>query len=216
MKNLKKLLLVLLVFCGLSIINSIQANAAWRQNSTGWWYTDGNSWVTGWKNINNEWYYFDSTGYMKTGWIYDNGNWFYTYSNGTMASNTKINGYYLNSNGAWSNPLSLKECSKIVMDKVKSIRHSNDSRKLCIVYEPKEVTIEGKDGYFIRVSVDLPDHIFTPNNIFIDKYTGEVFDAGELFLIMGDCKLQKLEKTNSSGALTDEGIINANNNPLYK
>ncbi|NFO51422.1 cell wall-binding protein, partial [Clostridium botulinum] len=42
MKNLKKLLLVLLVFCGLSIINPIQANAAWRQNSTGWWYTDGN------------------------------------------------------------------------------------------------------------------------------------------------------------------------------
>lgn len=40
---------------------------------------------------------------MKTGWINDNGNWFYTYGDGIMAHDTTIDGYYLNSSGAWTN-----------------------------------------------------------------------------------------------------------------
>ena len=55
-----------------------------------------------WKLINNNWYYYDSNGQMKTGWIYDKGNWYYCYYNGQMAKNTTIDGYYLNSNGAWT------------------------------------------------------------------------------------------------------------------
>lgn len=55
-----------------------------------------------WKLNNNNWYYYDGNGKIKTGWIYDKGNWYYCYSNGVMAKNTTIDGYYLNSNGAWS------------------------------------------------------------------------------------------------------------------
>ncbi|MCS6110969.1 hypothetical protein FDB55_01995 [Clostridium botulinum] len=101
MKNFKKLLSALLVFCGLAILNPVQANAAWKQNNTGWWYTQDSSYSIGWEQINGKWYYFDSNGYMKIGWIYDNGQWYYCWSNGQMACNTNIGQYYLNSSGAW-------------------------------------------------------------------------------------------------------------------
>ncbi|AGX43461.1 putative cell wall binding repeat protein [Clostridium saccharobutylicum] len=62
----------------------------WQQNN-GWVLLSDNTWS----------YYVD--GLQKTGWIYDNGNWYYCYSNGQMAHDTTIAGYYLGSNGAWTN-----------------------------------------------------------------------------------------------------------------
>lgn len=77
----------------------LAANAEWRQNNTGWWYSQGQSYATNWAKIDGQWYYFDSNGYMKTGWIKDNGNLYYLNGDGTMAYDTTINGYYINSNG---------------------------------------------------------------------------------------------------------------------
>ena len=62
--------------------------------------------VTGWQKINGDWYYFNPNsdgfkGIMKRGWIYDGANWYYLYSTGEMAHNTTIDGYYVNSSGAW-------------------------------------------------------------------------------------------------------------------
>ncbi len=102
MKNFKKLLSALLVFCGLTILNPVQANAAWKQNNTGWWYTQESSYSVGWEQIDGKWYYFDSNGYMKTGWINDNGTWYYCWSNGQMAQNCYVGNYYLNNNGVWT------------------------------------------------------------------------------------------------------------------
>ncbi|GAA0076654.1 hypothetical protein UT300005_10320 [Clostridium sp. CTA-5] len=61
---------------------------------------------TGWNKINGYWYYFNplSDGYkglMARGWLQEGGNWYYFYYDGTMAANTTINGYYVNSSGAW-------------------------------------------------------------------------------------------------------------------
>lgn len=57
-----------------------------------------------WRLNNNNWYYYDSNGKVKTGWIYDKGNWYYCYSSGIMARNTWIQSegkwYYLGENGA--------------------------------------------------------------------------------------------------------------------
>lgn len=102
MRNFKKLLSALLVFCGLAILNPVQASAEWKQNLTGWWNTEGSSYSIGWRNINNNWYHFGQDGYMETGWVNDNGTWYYCYSDGSMAHDCYIGNYYLNSNGVWT------------------------------------------------------------------------------------------------------------------
>lgn len=62
---------------------------------------------TGWQKIQGKWFYFNpnSDGYkglMKRGcWADIDGNWYYFYSDGVMAANTYIDGYYVNSSGAW-------------------------------------------------------------------------------------------------------------------
>lgn len=83
MKTFKKLLLASITLMLVVTLNLTGAKADWRQNSTGWWYTEGHSYAKGWKSINGNWYYF--------------------YNNGHMAKDTTIDGYYLNSSGAWIN-----------------------------------------------------------------------------------------------------------------
>ncbi|NAS19439.1 hypothetical protein GND98_016655 [Clostridium butyricum] len=65
-----------------SATNATGTSSSWKQNSTGWWYAEGNSWATGWKVIDGNWYYF--------------------YSDGYMAHDTTIDGYKLASTGAWT------------------------------------------------------------------------------------------------------------------
>jgi len=80
MKKLKVIASILIVISLMSL-NPIGVSAEWRKDYTGWWYTEGNSYATGWRNLNGSWYYFNSDGYM--------------------AHDTIIDGYYLNSSGAW-------------------------------------------------------------------------------------------------------------------
>lgn len=65
--KLTKLLASSLIAVSLIALNPIGASAAWKQDNTGWWYTEGdNSWAIGWRNINGKWYNFDFNGYMKS------------------------------------------------------------------------------------------------------------------------------------------------------
>lgn len=78
----------------------------WIQDTNNkWYYLDNISGIMkrGWLYYNSAWYYLNSDGSMKTGWIKDNdGKWYYLYFNGEMATNTTIDGYYVNYNGVWS------------------------------------------------------------------------------------------------------------------
>ena len=81
------------------------------------WYTDAQdrqtyylepetgSLATGWKNITNKWYYFNSSGYMVTGWIQWNGKSYYCDPvNGDMQVSKMIedgSGRRVDSTGAW-------------------------------------------------------------------------------------------------------------------
>ena len=63
--------------------------------------------VTGFYTIDNKTYYFDETqgdnyGCMAFGWRDVDGKWYYfSGSDSSMAVNTYIDGYYVNSSGAW-------------------------------------------------------------------------------------------------------------------
>lgn len=82
MKRFQKTIASVVTLMTLLTITSIPVYAEWKSNSTGWWYTEGNTWATGWRYINGNWYYF--------------------YSDGYMAHDTAIDGYYVNSNGTWA------------------------------------------------------------------------------------------------------------------
>lgn len=83
------------------------ASSEWFSHNGNWYFLDDNGeMVTGWRNINGNWYYLnpisdENEGVMKTGWINDGYNWYYMYPSGEMAHDTYINGYKLDSNGAW-------------------------------------------------------------------------------------------------------------------
>ncbi|MFW2491752.1 hypothetical protein ACN077_24825 [Clostridium chromiireducens] len=79
--NLSRIIVSTLIISLVFILNTLGANAEWRQDSNGWWNSEGNSWSIGWRYINGEWYYFEENGYM--------------------AHDTIIDGYKLDSDGAW-------------------------------------------------------------------------------------------------------------------
>ena len=56
---------------------------------------------TGWQKIDGVWYYFASSGAMQTGWQKVGGVWYYLKPSGAMAASEWVNGYWLNSSGAW-------------------------------------------------------------------------------------------------------------------
>jgi hypothetical protein len=92
-----------------------------KNNNSSWMYIENGQPVIGWKQVNGNWYLMDSTGTMTIGWQQDNGKWYllnnegamvtgwqkvngkwyYLYRDGSMASNTVIDGYVVDSNGAW-------------------------------------------------------------------------------------------------------------------
>lgn len=78
-KHLAKAIAVTMIVTSVLALNPTGVSASWKQDNSGWWYTEGNSWVTGWRNIDKKWYYF--------------------YPNGYMAHNTVRDNYYINGNG---------------------------------------------------------------------------------------------------------------------
>lgn len=153
MKNIKKIVAASMTMMSLLLINPITANAAWRQNSVGWWYTEGNSYATGWKNIDGNWYYF--------------------YSDGYMAHDTIIDGYYLNSAGAWTNDIPSLSSSDAEA-KIKTYLISNG------YYVPEYVVCDHEEGnsYVIHcydiVNNDGFVHTATSGWYYVNKTSGSI------------------------------------------
>lgn len=102
-KQLLKSISLITLLSTLIAFNPTPSFAAWKENSTGWWYDYGNSYATGWKNIKGKWYYFDNSGYMKTGWLKDGSTWYYLNNSGDMKTGwlkDNSNWYYLDNSGA--------------------------------------------------------------------------------------------------------------------
>ena len=84
--------------------NSGSIVTGWKQIDNKWYYYDseGNK-TTGWQKVKGIWYYMDNDGVMLTGWQFINGKWYYLASSGAMATGwILLNGtwYYLDNSGA--------------------------------------------------------------------------------------------------------------------
>ena len=60
--------------------------------------------ATGWKQIDEIWYYFNSSGAMVTGWKEIGGDFYYFHPDGHKAVNEVISGFYVDQNGVWKRP----------------------------------------------------------------------------------------------------------------
>lgn len=108
---MKKLKLTKIITCSLVIslilaLNSGEARAEWKQDSNGWWNTEGNSWSVGWRLIDGKWYYFLENGYM--------------------AHDVTMDGYKLGSDGAW---VQYKQNSSTEDKKVKASDNSISTKE---------------------------------------------------------------------------------------
>ncbi|NRY61532.1 hypothetical protein [Clostridium beijerinckii] len=168
-KYLTKSIAMAIVAMSVMTFSPLRANAEWKQDNKGWWYTQGNSYSTGWELIGGNWYYFDSDGYMVT--------------------NTSSGGYYLNENGAWSSSVSLDEAQKMI-EKVTEERKKYDS-SFRLVYNgviSKNNTATGNwPGDYSNLSIDKFYNLIGTNedmyyfeipvmdHYFVGKETGRVY-----------------------------------------
>ncbi len=55
----------------MTIPNSVKGEIGWNVNENGWWYMneDETQYVSGWKTIGGQRYYFRDNGYLATGWV---------------------------------------------------------------------------------------------------------------------------------------------------
>ena len=77
-------------------------NNGWVYENNNWYYILNNEKITGWKEIDDNGYHFNSEGIMETGWQFINDDWYYLKPNGPMATGWQsINDdwYYLKPNG---------------------------------------------------------------------------------------------------------------------
>nr|WP_241393976.1 glycoside hydrolase family 3 N-terminal domain-containing protein [Clostridium beijerinckii] len=85
--------------------NNGAMSTGWLKDTDGkWYYLNSNGAMkTGWlEDTDGRWYYLNSDGSMKTGWFKDaDGKWYYFNNSGDMATNTTIDGFEIDSTGAW-------------------------------------------------------------------------------------------------------------------
>ena len=95
-----------------------QENGSWKLKkddgsyvSSQWAYLDGKTYLidydgtmlTGFRKVNDSWYYFNSVGAMKTGWLLKNDKYYFLNADGTMSTgwvNTQGLWYYFDTSGA--------------------------------------------------------------------------------------------------------------------
>lgn len=98
-----KLIKIMVSGIFLSLGLSFSAHCAeWQQDAKGWWCVkdDGSFIKEDWLREGDNWYYFNSEGYMATGWIKINNKWYYMDDKGVMLKNTTKDGFNLAFDGS--------------------------------------------------------------------------------------------------------------------
>ncbi|WHY76935.1 S8 family serine peptidase [Neobacillus sp. WH10] len=75
----------------------------WKQEDGSWYYYNNSIKATGWLKGGNTWYFLDKDGKMQTGWFKDKNKWYFLTKSGAMAENQWVldhnKWYYLGKDG---------------------------------------------------------------------------------------------------------------------
>lgn len=145
--RLTKAIASTLVIASVLTLNPVGVSAEWRKDYNGWWYAEDNSWATGWKQIDGEWYYFDyETGYM----VYDA---------------TVIGGYYLDSNGVWRD-VSTTGDYQFYKQESKIVNYIGDGTKTILVIPDNidGIAVKRIGGYTFSSRIELTS-VTIPNSV---------------------------------------------------
>ena len=163
-KLLKRSVAFTITSATLLTILPISANAAWKQDSKGWWNTEGASYSIGWKKIDSKWYYFDQSGYMD--------------------HNTIVDGYYIDSKGSAVvvkiGDMPIKIPSNWVKSDKQKLNHYVIDGKATLNYETID-TFGGSESSFINgmkyaitkssSEVQVSEKNYNGKNVTIFQYT---------------------------------------------
>ena len=124
----------------------------WVKTEMGWMYNESGKPVTGWKQIDGKWYYFEANGVMQTGWKQIGDKWYYFHTDGAMRTDWKQIGgkwYYFHTDGA------MRTGWKQIGDKWHYLHEDG--------HMAKSEKIQGEDG---RV------YVIDENGVFKYEYSG--------------------------------------------
>lgn len=124
-------------------------------------YIENGNLTTGWKLINNKWYFMNNNGIMQKGWVQSNNNWYYLYDNGEMASDTITpDGFKVDQSGKWDLGKAVSNSDKQnemkigisnPIEEYKTIAEAQKALKFKIVV-PKEIPSEYKVKFISTIS----------------------------------------------------------------
>ncbi len=177
---IKKLVSSLLIVASVMAMTPLGVSAAWKSDSTGWWYTEANAYSTGWKQIDGFWYYFDNNGYMKTGWLQDSGKWYYLDDGGAMLTGkVSVDGtiYQFSNAGNWIDTSENKTKDSVSKNNVVSRKPSEEKLKVtsdCSWFEEngnKYFKLTGNEYAKKEYSIDDNIYYFNEDGV---MQTGEI------------------------------------------
>lgn len=145
--ELTKVIAMSLVAASVLTLSPIKASAEWQQNKTGWWFAEGDSWATGWEEIDGKWYYFDSRGYMEY--------------------NKTVDGCYLDTDGTWIDVTTTSDGLKFDKSTGTIVGYSGSNTDVTIPGEIDGVTVtkigawafSGSNNHTHITSVKIPESV---------------------------------------------------------
>lgn len=151
-----------------------------RNKDGQWVYSINGEMATGWKLINNKWYFMNNNGIMQRGWVQTNSNWYYLLNNGEMAVSTVTpDGYKVDQNGMWDGkPASIVAQNPDVLDIINPIEGFDtiDEAQKALKFKvtvPKELL--GK--YNIKYINTISKNLF--QICYISKQSDVIFRMGQ-------------------------------------
>lgn len=148
--KITKILASTLAITSMLTLGSFKANAEWKEETTGWKYNTGNTFATGWHNIEQDWYYFNNDGYMVNNTYIDN---FYLSSNGAMIGGTGVADPFSNVDTIKkSMPITVPENWSAFSDKLYKMNHAT-----LLMYDKKETFGKNERKIISEIQSTLKD-----------------------------------------------------------